>query len=197
MYGVGPTPTPKIYQNNAIFDNGNFKVYWSYNSSADSLYFTLDVAAVGWIGFGFSENNIGMNRYDVAVGGVRNGQMYLQVCFEWYLSIMICTVEVHYRAPLGVREVAPKEVRHFMLKQTGKRSGIIGPQLSLLFISNWSKGPNGCSAAAWWRWPLNSRGFIFYFLSIVIPGLWLAENQHRERENEKWELKTQLEHLPH
>ncbi|KAM7427759.1 DBH-like monooxygenase protein 1 [Porites harrisoni] len=74
----GPTPTPKIYQNNAIFDNGNFKVYWSYNSSADSLYFTLDVAAVGWIGFGFSENNMGMNRYDVAVGGVRNGQMYLQ-----------------------------------------------------------------------------------------------------------------------
>ena len=49
---------------------------------------------------------------------------------------MICTVEVHYRAPLGVREVAPKEVRHFMLKQTGKRSGIIGSQLSLLFISN-------------------------------------------------------------
>ncbi|XP_073246020.1 uncharacterized protein [Porites lutea] len=74
----GPTPTPKIYQNNAIFDNGNFKVYWSYNSSADSLYFTLDVAAVGWIGFGFSENNMGMNGYDVAVGGVRNGQMYLQ-----------------------------------------------------------------------------------------------------------------------
>ena len=91
FYGVGPTPTPKIYQNNAIFDNGNFKVYWSYNSSADSLYFTLDVAAVGWIGFGFSENNMGMNRYDVAVGGVRNGQMYLQVCFlsdiyqSWYI----------------------------------------------------------------------------------------------------------------
>lgn len=94
MYGVGPTPTPKIYQNNAIFDNGNFKVYWSYNSSADSLYFTLDVAAVGWIGFGFSENNMGMNRYDVAVGGVRNGQMYLQVCFlNDNLLIMIYTVE--------------------------------------------------------------------------------------------------------
>lgn len=75
------TPVPKIYQESVSFDGGNFKVYWSYNSTADSLYFKLDVAATGWVGFGFSqEMRSDMMGYDVMVGGVRNGQMYLKVC---------------------------------------------------------------------------------------------------------------------
>lgn len=77
---VAPTPAPKIFQRNASFDGGNFKVYWSYNSSVDSLYFTLDVKATGWVGFGFTKNKpSAMNGYDVVVGGVRNGDMYLKV----------------------------------------------------------------------------------------------------------------------
>jgi len=68
-----------MYQRNASLDRGNFKVYWSYNSTSDSLYFTLDVAATGWIGFGFTRSTpSGMMGYDVAVGGVRNGQIYLK-----------------------------------------------------------------------------------------------------------------------
>ena len=86
---VAPSPIPMMYQNNASFDGGNFKVYWSYNSSADSLYLTVDVAATGWIGFGFSENTGGMMGYDVVVGGVGNGQMYLKVGF------FFCSCSIH------------------------------------------------------------------------------------------------------
>ena len=69
-----------MFQRNISFDGGNFNVYWSYNSTSDRLYFTLDVAATGWVGFGFSENMpSAMNGYDVVVGGVRNGDMYLKV----------------------------------------------------------------------------------------------------------------------
>ncbi|XP_068696487.1 uncharacterized protein [Montipora foliosa] len=72
-------PAPKMFQRNTSFDGGNFNVYWSYNSTSDRLYFTLDVAATGWVGFGFSENMpSAMNGYDVVVGGVRNGDMYLK-----------------------------------------------------------------------------------------------------------------------
>lgn len=74
-----------LYQRDTSFDSGNFKVYWSYNSSSDSLYFTLDVAAIGWVGFGFSRNApSGMIGYDVVVAGVRNGNMYLKVRHAFY-----------------------------------------------------------------------------------------------------------------
>ena len=56
-----------------------------FNSSMDSLHFTLEVRATGWVGFGVATqapNN--MTYYDVAVGGVVNGSGYLKVnCLNW------------------------------------------------------------------------------------------------------------------
>ena len=51
-----------------------------FNSSMDSLHFTVEVRATGWVGFGVATqapNN--MTYYDVAVGGVVNGSGYLKV----------------------------------------------------------------------------------------------------------------------
>jgi len=88
---VAPTRAPRMYQRNASLDRGNFKVYWSYNSTSDSLYFTLDVAATGWIGFGFTRSTpSGMMGYDVAVGGVRNGQIYLKVGPLFHSFTLFC-----------------------------------------------------------------------------------------------------------
>ena len=62
------------------FDGGAFKAYWSYDSLMDLLKFKLVVNATGWIAFGFARNSpSGMVDYDVAVGGVFNGQGYLKV----------------------------------------------------------------------------------------------------------------------
>ena len=87
---LGRTPVPKIYQETASFDGDGFKVYWSYNSTADSLYFKLDVAATGWVGFGFSkEMRTDMMGYDVVVGGVTNGQMYLMVGIFHFIKYIL------------------------------------------------------------------------------------------------------------
>ena len=62
------------------FDGGAFKAYWSYDSLMDLLKFKLVVKATGWIAFGFARNGPSkMVDYDVAVGGVLNGQGYLKV----------------------------------------------------------------------------------------------------------------------
>ncbi|CAH3108261.1 unnamed protein product [Pocillopora meandrina] len=54
--------------------NGNYKVSWIYNSSMDTLHFTIEVRATGWIAFGFSTKfPMGMMGYDVAIGTVKNG----------------------------------------------------------------------------------------------------------------------------
>ncbi|CAH3168922.1 unnamed protein product [Pocillopora meandrina] len=54
--------------------NGNYKVSWIYNSSMDTLHFTIEVRATGWIAFGFSTKfPVGMMGYDVAIGTVKNG----------------------------------------------------------------------------------------------------------------------------
>ncbi|CAH3182619.1 unnamed protein product [Porites evermanni] len=72
------TPTPVQFVNMASFDNGNYNVSWMFNSSMNTLHFTVEVRATGWVGFGVATqapNN--MTYYDVAVGGVVNGSGYL------------------------------------------------------------------------------------------------------------------------
>ena len=74
------TPTPVQFVNMASFDNGNYNVSWMFNSSMNTLHFTVEVRATGWVGFGVATqapNN--MTYYDVAVGGVVNGSGYLTV----------------------------------------------------------------------------------------------------------------------
>ena len=63
--------------------NGNYKVSWIYNSSMDTLHFTVEVKATGWIAFGFSTKfPMGMMGYDVAIGTVKNGVGTLEVCLQ-------------------------------------------------------------------------------------------------------------------
>ena len=62
------------------FDDGAFNVYWSYDSLMDLLKFKLVVKATGWISFGFAKMALSqMVDYDVAIGGVLDGQGYLKV----------------------------------------------------------------------------------------------------------------------
>lgn len=71
---------PQHFANFRSLDNGNYNVSWMFNSSMDSLHFTVEVRATGWVGFGVATqapNN--MTYYDVAVGGVVNGSGYLKV----------------------------------------------------------------------------------------------------------------------
>ena len=71
---------PQHFENFRSFETGNYNVSWIFNSSMDSLHFTLEVRATGWVGFGVATqapNN--MTYYDVAVGGVVNGSGYLKV----------------------------------------------------------------------------------------------------------------------
>ena len=56
---------------------------WMYNATSDKLYFVVEVAAVGWVGFGLATNApTKMTDYDVAVRVVSNGKAYLKVI--WY-----------------------------------------------------------------------------------------------------------------
>ena len=56
---------------------------WMYNATSDKLYFVVEVAAVGWVGFGLATTApTNMTDYDVAVGGVYNGTGYLKVIWH-------------------------------------------------------------------------------------------------------------------
>ena len=55
----------------------------------DSLHFTLEVRATGWVGFGVAtQAPNSMTYYDVAVGGVVNGSGYLKVSLLFKLTLM-------------------------------------------------------------------------------------------------------------
>lgn len=61
--------------------DGKFKVYWMYNKSMDAVWFKVEAKVTGYVAFGVSAPGAtGMNKYDMAVGGVRqNGTAYLEV----------------------------------------------------------------------------------------------------------------------
>ena len=62
------------------FKNGTYNAYWRYDSVDDTLKFKVVVKATGWVAFGFAKQApTNMENYDVAVGGVYNGQGYLRV----------------------------------------------------------------------------------------------------------------------
>ncbi|XP_022802431.1 uncharacterized protein LOC111339954 isoform X1 [Stylophora pistillata] len=54
--------------------DGNYNVSWMYNSSMDTIHFTVEVRATGWIAFGVATTApTGMMGYDVAIGKVEGG----------------------------------------------------------------------------------------------------------------------------
>ena len=76
-------PTTKmqiVFENQMMFDEGRFKVYWTYDYPTDMLHFKVEVRTMGWVSFGFTTTPQGMNNYDIAVGWIdANGTAYLQV----------------------------------------------------------------------------------------------------------------------
>lgn len=87
---VIPTVGSVEYTNFTSFNNESYKVSWTFNSSAAIFYFKTEVKASGWIAFGVSRLLYGteyndsfsrdtMDMYDVAIGGVENGESYLWV----------------------------------------------------------------------------------------------------------------------
>lgn len=56
----------------------NYMMYWKYNASEDMFYFKVKAKATGWVAFGVSTQEKGMNGYDVMIGGVdNNGAEYI------------------------------------------------------------------------------------------------------------------------
>ena len=69
-----------MYSDKMILDDGKYNASWYYNGETDSLTFTVEVEATGWVGFGFAETApTNMQGYDVGIGGVLNGTGYLMV----------------------------------------------------------------------------------------------------------------------
>ena len=55
-------------------------MYWKYNAGEDMFYFKVKAKATGWVAFGVSTQEKGMNGYDVMIGGVdNNGAEYIGV----------------------------------------------------------------------------------------------------------------------
>ena len=63
--------------------DGNYNVSWMYNSSMDTIHFTVEVRATGWIAFGVATTAPNdMMGYDVAIGKVEGGIGSLEVCWQ-------------------------------------------------------------------------------------------------------------------
>lgn len=74
------------YTNHTQFDGENYKLSWTYKNDSETFYFKAEVAATGWIGFGFtlleeeSWMRNAMLKYDVMVAGVYpNNTVYSEV----------------------------------------------------------------------------------------------------------------------
>lgn len=73
-----------VFTNSTSFDEGRYKVQWTYHNATDTFFFRIEVEAKGWISFGITElasSSIwmrdAMHSYDVLVGGVYdNGSCY-------------------------------------------------------------------------------------------------------------------------
>ena len=66
-------------------NDSNYNVSWTFNSSTNTLHFTVTVRTTGWIAFGVANQApTNMVGYDVAVGGVLSGSGYLRVRWACY-----------------------------------------------------------------------------------------------------------------
>jgi hypothetical protein len=61
------------------FNNGNYYVFWKYDSSTSEIFCKLVVKATGWVGLGFSNTNTAMSDMDVVIAGVSGGQGFIGV----------------------------------------------------------------------------------------------------------------------
>ena len=59
--------------------NDKYRLHWKYDKTSDMFYFTVVVRTTGWVAFGVSNSQGGMNGYDVVVGGVYNNRGYFGV----------------------------------------------------------------------------------------------------------------------
>ncbi|KAJ7333721.1 DBH-like monooxygenase protein 1 [Desmophyllum pertusum] len=72
------TPTTEMTKFTHAFDNGRFRLLWTFDDQTDMVTFHVKVQTTGWVAFGFALTapNFMMN-YDVVVAGYSNGQGYL------------------------------------------------------------------------------------------------------------------------
>ena len=77
------------YRFSATLDSdGQYKLHWNYNLSAQIISFAVRVQTTGWVGFGISPNG-GMVGSDVVIGWVEgDGTVQFEVT---KYSIRVCT----------------------------------------------------------------------------------------------------------
>ena len=77
------------YRFSATLDpDGQYKLYWNYNLTTQTISFAVRVQTIGWVGFGISPNG-GMVGSDVVIGWVE-GDRTVQFKVIKY-SIRACT----------------------------------------------------------------------------------------------------------
>ena len=79
MFCVLSTEAPQFTHS---YDQGRFRLRWTFHDQNDTITFQIRVQTTGWVGFGFANiasNN--MQNYDVIVGGLEDGKGILNVSF--------------------------------------------------------------------------------------------------------------------
>ncbi|XP_031564418.1 uncharacterized protein LOC116299842 [Actinia tenebrosa] len=75
---TSPTIAPSnVYNKQLSFNNGDYLVFWKFDSNTNELFFKLVVKATGWVGLGFSQQNSGMANLDIVVANVSAGQGFI------------------------------------------------------------------------------------------------------------------------
>eukprot|EP00475_Leptophrys_vorax_P029026 TRINITY_DN4232_c0_g1_i7.p1 TRINITY_DN4232_c0_g1~~TRINITY_DN4232_c0_g1_i7.p1 ORF type:complete len:617 (+),score=18.32 TRINITY_DN4232_c0_g1_i7:188-2038(+) len=72
---VADLPALSSYENSALLDPGNFELYWSVNSTAETIHFAARARTSGWLAIGISEQGA-MIGSDAMVGWVADGTVF-------------------------------------------------------------------------------------------------------------------------
>ena len=82
--------------------NGKFQLQWTYDKDTGMFYFNMKCKdTAGWCGVGFADSKMnsdgkGMKNYDIAIGGKRGDDQYLEVSFLTTSFILLFLVPLFF-----------------------------------------------------------------------------------------------------
>ncbi|XP_066019013.1 LOW QUALITY PROTEIN: DBH-like monooxygenase protein 1 [Pocillopora verrucosa] len=79
IYSVAIADLSSEFAHHAVLDPAEkMKLYWTVDWDAKMVYFAVEAATTGWVGFGFSGRSGAMIGSDVVIGWVKNNEGYLR-----------------------------------------------------------------------------------------------------------------------
>ena len=80
IHSVAIADLSSEFAHHAVLDPAEkMKLYWTVDWDAKMVYFAVEAATTGWVGFGFSGRSGAMIGSDVVIGWVKNNEGYLRV----------------------------------------------------------------------------------------------------------------------